>query len=153
MNYSDPFGLLECTREKPKECTWAEIGQNILAGFAASSTPGLGEDTGPGFKTGLAGGLLLQALSVRAPSGVGLSEEVGTATGASLTSGLERQLLKHIKKLEDYRANPEAADNLGTLRNAPTPETRQKIIDGRIRSLEKHIRVFEQEIAKRRGIT
>ena len=125
----------------------------MLAGLAASGTPGFGEDVGPGFNTGLAAGLLLQAVAVRAPSGMGTVEGGAPAGAVSATRGLARQLGKHIKTLEDYRANPDAFDNLGTLRNAPTPEIRQKIIEGRIRYLETQIRMFEQEIAKRRGTT
>jgi len=62
---------------------------------------------------------------------------MAAAEGAAVsgTRGLERQLSIHIKKLADYRAHPEAFDNLGMLQRAPTPAIRQKIIDSRIRSL------------------
>jgi hypothetical protein len=66
---------------------------------------------------------------------------------SSRTRGLRRELDTHRKKLEDYRANPDAHDNKGFLKNAPTPEARERIISGRIRNLENQIRTFERDIA------
>ena len=61
-----------------------------------------------------------------------------------------RSLLKRIKeheqKLEAFKANPEAFDNKGFLRNAPNEEIRQKIINQRIRHLEQEIRTFNKNI-------
>ena len=85
--------------------------------------------------------------------GTAISQQEAAAGVTANTRGLERQLARHIKKLEDYRTNPEAFDNQGLLRKAPTPEIRQQIIEGRIRKLEGQIRVFQREIEKRRGIT
>ncbi|KFA90736.1 hypothetical protein Q664_26850 [Archangium violaceum Cb vi76] len=45
-----------------------------------------------------------------------------------------------------YKANPDAFDNQGILRNAPSPAVRQRIINGRIKHLEDEIRAFEKAI-------
>lgn len=42
-------------------------------------------------------------------------------------------------------------DNLGYLDRAPSPEVRQRIIDGRIRHLENEIRAFQDQIDKLLG--
>ena len=62
------------------------------------------------------------------------------------TKGLRKQLELHKKRLEDYRRNPEAYDNKGHLKKAPTPEARQRVIDGRIRNLENQIRDYQRQI-------
>lgn len=54
---------------------------------------------------------------------------------------------EHIEKLETYRANPDASDNKGLLKNA-SPDVRQKIIDGRIKSIEQQIKKQQGELAK-----
>ncbi|SFB64953.1 hypothetical protein SAMN05216266_1515 [Amycolatopsis marina] len=59
---------------------------------------------------------------------------------------LEKQVSEHQDKLAAYRANPDAFDNKGILKNAPTPEIRQRIIDGRIRHLEAEIKTFQRQI-------
>jgi hypothetical protein len=74
-------------------------------------------------------------------------------TGSALKSfrSLEQRVAEHTKKLADYRANPDAFDNLGLLKNAPTPEIRQRIIDGRIRHLEQEIKAFTDQMNKLLG--
>jgi hypothetical protein len=59
---------------------------------------------------------------------------------------LQRNVEEHEDKLAKYRENPNPYDNQGTLKNAPTPEIRQRIIDGRIRHLETEISTFKQQI-------
>ena len=59
---------------------------------------------------------------------------------------LRQQIAEHRKKLNDYIANPDRFDNKGFLRNAPTPEVRQRIIDGRVRHLRQEIATFEQQV-------
>ena len=54
---------------------------------------------------------------------------------------------EHIEKLETHRANPDASDNKGLLKNA-SPDVRQKIIDGRIKSIEQQIKKQQGELAK-----
>ncbi|MFO0961199.1 MAG: hypothetical protein U0800_27780 [Isosphaeraceae bacterium] len=59
---------------------------------------------------------------------------------------LKKRLEEHRQKLKDYQANPDAYDNQGFLKNAPSPEVRQRIIDGRVRHLENEIKNFEKQI-------
>ncbi|MBI1926740.1 hypothetical protein HYR99_21165 [Candidatus Poribacteria bacterium] len=61
---------------------------------------------------------------------------------------LEKQIDAHKDKLEKYKNNPDAYDNKGTLKNAPSEEIREEIIEGRIKKLEKEIRKFEKEKEK-----
>ena len=55
-------------------------------------------------------------------------------------------MANHQQKLEAYKANPDAFDNKGFLKNAPTPQIRQNIIDARIRHLEGEIKNFQNQI-------
>jgi hypothetical protein len=64
---------------------------------------------------------------------------------------LEQRALEHRTKLDAFRRNPDAFDNKGFLRNAPSPEVRERIIQGRLRHLEQEIRNFEQQIERLRG--
>jgi RHS repeat-associated protein len=59
--------------------------------------------------------------------------------------GLRKQLKLHKKKLKQYRKNPDLADNKGLLKNAD-PERRKRIIEGRIKNLEKQINNFKNQI-------
>jgi len=61
-------------------------------------------------------------------------------------NSLTERAAEHQKKLADYMNNPDAFDNQGLLKNAPTPEIRQKIIDGRIRHLQQEIKAFQDQI-------
>ena len=45
-------------------------------------------------------------------------------------------------------ANPYAYDNLGILRDAPSQEIRDSIVQGRIRHLQHEINTFEDQIRK-----
>ncbi|MGI8311984.1 WXG100 family type VII secretion target [Saccharopolyspora hattusasensis] len=60
----------------------------------------------------------------------------------------ERLIKEHEEKLEAYKRDPEAFDNKGILKNAPNDEVRQRIIDGRVRHLEKEIQTFRDNIDK-----
>jgi hypothetical protein len=60
----------------------------------------------------------------------------------------EQRIAQHREKLENYIKNPDAYDNQGVLKNAPSPEIRQRIIDGRVKHLQKEIRTFENNIRK-----
>jgi hypothetical protein len=60
-----------------------------------------------------------------------------------------KELEAHRAKLEAYRRNPFAFDNQGHLaRNAGRPEIQKRIIDGRIRHLEREIANFETRIER-----
>lgn len=61
---------------------------------------------------------------------------------------LRNQIAKHRKKLDDYRKNPDAFDNLGLLKKAKTQAERDRIIIGRIDKLKKEIDTLEKEVAK-----
>ena len=63
-----------------------------------------------------------------------------TASEQRAVNSLEKQIASHTEKLYAYRANPDAFDNLGYLERAPSPEIRQRIIDGRTGHLETEIR-------------
>ena len=60
---------------------------------------------------------------------------------------LEKLVREHRQKLADYKRDPFAFDNKGTLRNAPE-ELRSKIIEGRINALKKQISKQEGELQK-----
>lgn len=60
----------------------------------------------------------------------------------------EDLIAEHKKKLEDYRRNPGAHDNDGRWTNAPTPEIRQKIYEGRLKALGDQITKQQGELAK-----
>jgi hypothetical protein len=55
---------------------------------------------------------------------------------------------EHEKKLNDYIANPDAYDNDGRLKNAPNPQIRQQIIQGRINAIQKQIKKQRDELIK-----
>jgi len=64
-------------------------------------------------------------------------------------TGMRRErerIHEHRQKINQYRQNPEGFDNKGVLKNAPSPEIRQRIIEGRIKHLEKEIQAFEKNI-------
>jgi hypothetical protein len=61
------------------------IFNNFLAGLASVSTPEGGADTGPGFATGQAAGILLQMFGARAPRLGGLG---AAAAGAEAEAGM-----------------------------------------------------------------
>jgi hypothetical protein len=64
---------------------------------------------------------------------------------------LERRLEEHQKKLDDFRNDPDKFDNKGFLKNAPTPQVRQNIIDGRMRHLQNEIKTFQNQIDTLKG--
>jgi hypothetical protein len=79
------------------------------------------------------------------PSSSDEAQELSSSQQRSVRS-LQRNVEEHQDKLAKYRENPDAYDNQGILKNAPTPEIRQRIIDGRIRHLEAEIGTFKQQI-------
>ena len=71
-------------------------------------------------------------------------DEGGSGPGSANTSGLDKQIERHQEKLEQYKSDPGRYDNKGFLTDA-SPELREKIIDSRIRSLEKQIDNFRSQ--------
>ena len=61
---------------------------------------------------------------------------------------LENNVLEHQQKLDDYKRDPDANDNQGILKNAKSPEMREKIIKGRIEELGKQIVKNQNELKK-----
>jgi len=57
-------------------------------------------------------------------------------------------MVEHVDKLEKYKQNPIKYDNLGLLKNAPSEQVKQKIIESRIAHLEKEIQTFYNNIIK-----
>ena len=55
---------------------------------------------------------------------------------------------EHKQKLAHWQRDPLSMDHKGTYRNAPTPDARQKIFEGRARALEKQIAKHESELRK-----
>ena len=60
----------------------------------------------------------------------------------------EKLKKEHEDKLDNYKKNPEKYDDDGRLKNAKTPEEREKIIQGRVSVLESQIKKHEGEIKK-----
>lgn len=69
-----------------------------------------------------------------------------TASEQRAVRSLQRNVEEHRAKLEAYKNNPDQFDNQGILKNAPSSEIRQRIIDGRIRHLETEINTFQRQI-------
>jgi len=59
-----------------------------------------------------------------------------------------RRMLEHIEKLKKYKQDPLKFDNQGLLKNAPSEQIRQKIIDARVAHLEQEIQTFYNNIFK-----
>ena len=57
----------------------------------------------------------------------------------------------HTTKLNAYKVDPDAYDNQGLLARTPSPEIRQRIIDGRVRHLQTEISGFQDQIDKLLG--
>jgi hypothetical protein len=64
---------------------------------------------------------------------------------------LEKRLAEHEQKLADYINNPDAHDNRELLKNARTPEMRQKIIQGRVKGLQRQIDLLKRDISRLKG--
>ena len=139
--------------------------QKVAIGAAALATPGPDEILlGAAFKaSSKAGGLLsrignfVKKLFGKKDTNSAKIAPEGRAS-SSLARQSRRELLKskesfeqliktHRQKLEDFKADPFAVDNKGTLRNAPQ-ELRPRIIEGRIRVIERQIRKQEGELQK-----
>jgi len=63
-------------------------------------------------------------------------------------ASIEHQIIEHEKKWVAYSRNPSDYDNQNFLRDAPTDEIRQRIIQGRMNKLRREIQVFRSELVK-----
>jgi len=79
--------------------------------------------------------------------GSGLSNQTREQLLESKTS-YEALIQEHQQKLTDYIRDPYAYDNKDLLKNAPTEEIRQKIINGRIDVIQKQIDKQMKELDK-----
>lgn len=111
---------------------------SVVAGAPIMAAPAVGWAAGE-----VLAGLTAPPAAIIGPSAGGLT----TSQRDSLNS-LASRLAEHEAKLNAYRANPDAMDNKAFLKNAPTPEIRQAIIDRRIQILERDIKNFETQIEK-----
>ena len=59
---------------------------------------------------------------------------------------LQSNIKEHTAKLDAYKQNPDAFDSKGFLKNAPSEEVRESIIQGRIKHLTQEIEGFQQQI-------
>ncbi len=120
---------------------------SVVHGATIMAAPAVGGALGEA-----AAALTLPAISA-VEAGVGgkvvndAAERARTPAEKSLDS-LASRLAEHQAKLNAYRANPDALDNKGLLRNAPTQEIRDQIIQRRIQILERDIKHFETQIEK-----
>jgi RHS repeat-associated protein len=122
----------------------------MLQGFEEMLAGGTG-DVGGSLADLVPGGQLVgvpvQVVSTGIAAHGGATTAVATWHLASGVKGLQEQVRLHEQKLADYKANPDAHDNKGFLKNA-TPDQRQKIIAARIRSLEAQIENFKRQIER-----
>jgi len=91
------------------------------------------------------------AMSASGPGSGGINQQTPDAIRRSIKS-LEQQVVEHKQKLDEYIKDPEAFDNKGFLKNAPSPEIRQKIIDGRVKHLQGEIDNFLKQIEALKGL-
>jgi RHS repeat-associated protein len=138
--YSDPFGL----------CPWC-VGAvaGVATGFAIAMLTGDDyslKDVAVDAAIGAVGGGIVNKLgklnSLR--KGAALADDAGDIVKGS--SKARKTLADHVKKLEDYKANPDAYDNKGFLQNAPSQQIRERIIQKRIKHLEDEIRAIRKAI-------
>lgn len=121
----------------------------VVVGGGPSFKPGSIATTGPVAISNVpaSGGYMLsQSLGGGGGGKTNLEEQTPAQLEKSKQS-YEELIAEHEQKLADYKADPFAHDNKGILTNAP-PEVQVKIIDGRIRSLEKQIAKQKGELEK-----
>lgn len=134
------FGKALIDYETWKQSPGRAIGHLIPDAIAAAVTAGAGAAAVRVGK-GTVKGAERTADAVDDVGDAGKAGETGAGAGGLTASeqravrSLEKQISEHQDKLAAYRADPDSFDNKGLLENAPTPEIRQRIIDGRIRHL------------------
>jgi hypothetical protein len=104
----------------------------------------------------IAGGCLFDAAVIVEVAGAAIPAMAAGGAGAGgselslseqrAVASLQQRIVEHQQKLSDYIRNPDAFDNLGFLKNAPTPEIRERIIQGRINHLNQEINAFQNQI-------
>jgi hypothetical protein len=146
VNLTDPTGM----------CAWDLCIGEVAAGFALAATtvvylnsPAVGDPS-------RTNGQVIVDSGAEAMQSLGnLLSNATSGPYSGLTDGqlgkagdsYGELIRQHQKALEDYLADPDAHDNKGLLEKADA-DTRQKIIDGREKALEKQIKKQEGELEK-----
>jgi RHS repeat-associated protein len=143
ITYSDPFGLC------PQCLIGAVVG--VGTGFAIAALTGADYELGDAAAAvdaalGAVGGGLIGKLDKLNDLRKGSRVLDGAADVVRGTPKQRRALVEHLDKLEKYKANPDAFDNKGFLKNAPSQQVREKIVRGRIKHLEDEIRAIRKAI-------
>jgi RHS repeat-associated protein len=122
--------------------------------YRPESKPDPSKDYGPG-GGGAPRGVKCQLFGWLVRSFCGATP-LSTSTGSGLPRSssqilksirsLEQRIQEHELKLQQYIDDPYAFDNQGLLRNAPSEEIRQQIIQGRINHLRTEIDGFREQI-------
>jgi RHS repeat-associated protein len=146
INFSDPFGLFAvacpiCERQADISFQAGRAGGSELLGVAVV---GVLAAAGGAVLGRVVGHLVSSALGAALKDGDGPAD-------SDPARGLRHQLADHERRLEQYRANPDAFDNRDFLKNAPSEEIRERIINGRIRNLEHQIETFREAIRRMEG--
>ena len=118
-------------------------------GSAALDVVGVAFDAGMALIPGVPGGVgILRQGAKHADDVVRIAKGAKKLTRAQKRSvnTLTKRIGEHKKKLEDYIKNPDSFDNKDFLKNAQNQEVRQRIINGRVRHLEKEIKDFQKSI-------
>jgi RHS repeat-associated protein len=118
-------------------------------GSAALDVVGVAFDAGMALIPGVPGGVgILRQGAKHADDVVRIAKGAKKLTRAQKRSvnALTKRIGEHKKKLEDYIKNPDSFDNKDFLKNAPNQEVRQRIINGRVKHLEKEIKDFQKSI-------
>ncbi|HSE64063.1 MAG TPA: RHS repeat-associated core domain-containing protein, partial [Thermoanaerobaculia bacterium] len=92
-------------------------------------------------------GLMVQGVVGSAGGLIHLMDSARSRGPSSNTKGLEATLRDHEQRLANYRRDPDAYDNKGFLKGK-SEEIRRRIIQGRIRKLERQIENFKRLIRK-----
>ncbi|HYH96694.1 hypothetical protein [Hyalangium sp.] len=110
----------------------------------------------------LAGGPKFRRPQLKKPGSSGSTASQGSVAQGKNTSGqpysnqtrqqlekskrsYEELIREHEQKLNDYRKDPFSQDNKGLLKDQP-PEIQKKIIEGRVRELERQIEKQKSEL-------
>ncbi len=147
-NSSDPFGLFDCDRDHPADCSLKDVALNFLAGLGAVASGDVA-DRGPGWKTGAALGEIGLLLGVEAPVGQGAAAGAGavvtTEVATRPTLGADGATSMHEFEIVGGRTNSvthkveldgkvihqhtEHVGKYGTTRRFPDEWTGKKTID------------------------
>ena len=129
----------------PSGYTKEQAGLDFATGFIGDlSGGGLGELVTKYGTKSVATGLVKLGFD-----GDAINDMVGTSLSNSDIRTIRSQqkiISEHQDKLAKYKANPDAYDNKGHLKNAPNDKVRQKIIDSRIKHLNDEINAAQKNI-------